>query len=151
VRAQWLTVQSFQHGQELLAAINTLSIQLKLREQSAAGPDSAKAVEDARRKLDRFLEEMEQMIGGPDGKEVNPLLLGTNPRTRELAESFEEARKDRTRFRSELFQGDIANVRQLLDSNAKGDEELLLRCLDELRMLLQEHVQADATQIMGQI
>lgn len=150
MRAQWLTVQSFQHGQELLAAINTLSIHLKLRAEGAARPESAKAIEDARGKLDRFLEEMEQMIGEPDSTEVKPV-LGTNPRTRELAESFAEARKDRTRYRSVLFQGDIARARQLLDSKDKDDEELLLRCLDELRMLLQDHVQTDATQIMGQI
>lgn len=150
MRAQWLTVQSFQRGQELLAAINTLSIYLKLRAEGSATPDSAEVAEDARKKLDRFVKEMEQMIGEPNGKEVKPI-LGINPRTRELAESFAEARKDRTRFRSVLFQGDIARVRRLLDSKDEDDEELLLRCLDELRTLLQEHVQADATQIMGQI
>lgn len=150
MRAQWLTVQSFQHGQELLAAINTLSIHLKLRAEGSATPDTVETAEDARKRLDRFVREMEQMIGEPDGEEVKPV-LGTNPRTRELAESFAEARKDRTRFRSVLFQENIARVRELLNSRDEDDEELLLRCLEELRVLLQEHVQADATQIMGQI
>jgi hypothetical protein len=150
VRAQWLTVQSFQHSQELLAAINTLSIHLKLEAEGASDRERAQAADDSRNKLDGFRKELEQLVGKPDRDEVKPV-LGTDPRTRQLAESFLEARRDRTRFRSVLFREDISRARQLLYSDADEDREPLLQCLDDLRVLLQEHVQADASQIMGQI
>jgi hypothetical protein len=150
VKAQWLTVQSFQHSQELLAAINTLSIHLKLETEGASDQERAQAADASRHKLDGFLKELEQLVGESDRDEIKPV-LGTDPRTRQLAEGFLEARRDRTRFRSVLFQDDISRARRLLHSVKDEDREPLLRCLDDLRVLLQEHVQADASQIMGQI
>lgn len=150
MKAQWLTVQSFQEGQELLAAINTLSIHLKLTAQGASDEERAEAARESIDKLDGFLKELERLVGEPDRNEVRPA-LGTNPRTRQLAESFVEARRDRQRFRSVLFREDIPRARQLLYSNDEEDREPLLRCLKELRTLVQEHVQADASQMMGQV
>lgn len=145
-----MTVQSFQQGQELLAAINALSIHLKLEAEGVSDPGRAEVARGSREKLDGFLKELEPLVGERDENEVGPV-LGTNPRTRQLAERFVRAQKDRTRFRSVLFREDIPRARRLLYSQAEEDREALLRCLEEFRTLIQEHVQADATQIMGQI
>lgn len=150
MKAQWLTAQSFQQGQELLAAINALSIHLKLAAEGISGSRDAEEARDSRRKLDGFLKELEPLVGKRSQSQVGPA-LGTNPRTRQLAERFVRARKDRARFRSVLFREDIAGARGLLHSDAEEDREPLLRCLEELRTLVQEHVQADASQVLGQV
>lgn len=150
MRAQWLTVQSFQHGQDLLSAINALSMHLKLTEEGVSDERRAKEAEEARGKLASFLDELEKLVGESDRGKASPV-LGKDPRTRQLAESFMEARRERARFRSVLFRDDIPRARRLLYSDAEEDREPLLRCLQELRLLVQEHVQADATQIMGQV
>lgn len=149
MRAQWLTVQSFQYGQDLLSAINALSMHLKLTAEGIFEEERAKEAEEARKKLASFLDELEKLVGESD-RQVGPV-LGKDPRTRQLAESFVEARRERARFRSVLFRGDIPGARQLLYSGKEEDREPLLRCLQELRFLIQEHVQVDATQIMGQV
>lgn len=149
MRTQWLTVQSFQYGQELLSAINALSMHIKLTAEGIYEEERAIEAEEAREKLASFLDNLEKLVGEPDRK-MRPV-LGKDPRTRQLAESFVEARRERTRFRSVLFRGDIPHARQLLYSDKEEDREPLLRCLQELRFLIQEHVQADATQIMGQV
>ncbi len=150
MRARWLTVQSFQQSQEVLAATNALSIHLKLEAEGVSGPDRAKAAMDSRKQLDGFLKELEPLVGGFDQKQVGPA-LGTSPRTRQLAESFVRARRDRTRFRSALFREGIPAARRLLHSDAEEDRAPLLRCLEELRDLIEEHVEADASQMMGQV
>lgn len=150
MKAQWLTVQSFQQSQELLAAINTLSIHLKLEAEGVSKPERAEAARDSRKKLDGFLKELEPLVGGRDQNQVGPA-LGINTRTRQLAERFVRARRDRVHFQSVLFRGDISDARRLLYSEAEEDREPLLRCLEELRDLIQEHVQADASQMMGQV
>ena len=149
MRARWLTVQSFQQSQEVLAAINALSIHLKLEAEGVSGPEYAEAAENSRDKLDGFLKELEPLVGERD-QEVGPS-LGTSPRTRQLAESFVRARRDRARFRSALFREDISAARRLLHSDAEEDRGLLLLCLEELRDLVQDHVEADASQMMGQV
>ncbi|MDP9411184.1 MAG: hypothetical protein M3P70_11910 [Actinomycetota bacterium] len=145
-----MTVQSFQQGQELLAAINALSIHLKLQAEGVSDPRNAEAARDSREKLDGFLQELEPLVGERDGNQVSPA-LGTSPRIRQLADRFVRARRDRGRFRSVLFREDITRARRLLYSEAEEDREPLLRCLEELRYLIQEHVQADASQMMGQV
>jgi hypothetical protein len=150
MRAQWLTVQSFQHGQELLSAINALSIHLKLGAEGITDEARAKEADEARIKLSSFLDELEKLVEESDRGKVGPV-LGKDPRTRQLAESFVEARRERARFRSVLFRGDIPSARRLLHSEAEADRGPLLQCLREMRFLIQEHVQADATQIMGQV
>lgn len=150
MRAQWLTVQSFQHGQDLLSAINALSMHLKLTAEGVSDEGRAKEADEARGKLASFLDELEELVGESDRVKASPV-LGKDPRTRQLAESFMEARRERASFQSVLFRGDIPRARRLLYSEAEEDREPLLRCLQELRLLVQEHVQADATQIMGQV
>jgi hypothetical protein len=150
MRAQWLTVQSFQHGQDLLSAINALSMHLKLRAEGIPDDGRAKEADEARIKLSSFLDELEKLIEESERGKIGPV-LGKDPRTRQLAESFVEARRERTRFRSVLFRGDISRARRLLHSEAEADRGPLLQCLQEMRFLIQEHVQADATQIMGQV
>jgi hypothetical protein len=150
MRAQWLTVQSFQYGQELLSAINALSIHLKLGAEGIIDEARAKDADEARIKLSSFLDELEELVEGSRRGKMGPV-LGKDPRTRQLAESFLEAKRERTRFRSVLFRGDIPSTRRLLLSEAEADRGPLLQCLQEMRFLIQEHVQADATQIMGQV
>jgi len=149
MKAHWLVVQSFQQSQDLLDSINTLSIHTKL--ELAGIPDEQRTVpaEDARRKIGTFLEELRRHVEG-ELNEGRPV-VGASPRVRRLARTFERGKRDRVRFRSLLFRRPLSDIQNLLHSPRKEDKPPLLECLKDLRVLIEEHVDADAMKILGEL
>lgn len=148
--SQWLTVRSFQQSQQLLAAINALSIHLKL---SLAGVEDLEREEEAQKArgvLQGFLSELETFVGAAEGPGSRPV-IGADARTRQLARSFVQARRDRAHYRSLLFRNSPAHVRGLLGSQDAESQQVVLECLDELRRLLEAHIHNDARKILGEI
>ena len=146
---EWLAVQSFQRSQELLAAVNALSIHIKLNAAGASDEVRRRQAEDARAKLREFVVTMQNVIGDAQGEDAKPL-LGANPRLRQLAKSLMTARRNRHRFRSALFRETLTRAEELIGSHKREDEQALLLCLDELRVLLSEHIHKDAEKVLGE-
>ena len=144
---RWLTVQSLQQGQDLLAAVNTLSIHTKLLLAGKLDEDRATAADEAKNKLDGFLEQLEQVVG--NGQDAEQPVLGADPRLRKLARSFIKARGNRRRFHSQLVKDRLSDVRQLLYSQNGEDRKALVQCLADLRIIIEEHLQADADKMLG--
>ena len=147
---QWMAIRSFQHGQDILTAINTMPIRTKLKLAKNPDREREEAVARARETLDAFLREMGQIIQRVEEEGPKPL-LGVDARLRQLARSFAAARKDPRRFRSELFQNNLSRARELLYAEGESDRRELLEFLQELRTLLEEHVNADATRLLREI
>jgi hypothetical protein len=146
---QWLAVKSFQHSQELLAAINALSIHLKLEEAGKTDDAHSAQAAEARAVLRSFLEMLEPVVADAERGEAKPV-LGADPRLRQLAKSFVSAKRNHHRFRSALFLDTFNRVKQLLAS-PEEDRQTLLECLAELRVLIEEHIQSDAERVLGEI
>lgn len=145
----WLVIQSFQHDQDILSAINILSIHTKLELAGVLDEKRAEAANQAREKLASFFQQLEAMLqeAGETGAEP---VLGTNLRLRQLVTNFTAAKRDRTRFRSALFRNTLPYAQQLLYSNERSDKQSVLRCLEELRMLIEQHIHDDAVRILGE-
>jgi hypothetical protein len=146
---EWLAVRSFRHIQDLLSAINTLSIHIKLVQAAIPDNGRAKQAERARQTLISFLEKLENVVRGAEQTNGQPV-IGADPRLRELARSFVRARGERKRFRSTLFRDSISQMEALLQSERPKDLPSLLQCLGELRILLEEHLPADTHQLLGE-
>lgn len=145
---QWLNIQSFQYDQDLLGAINTLSIHTKLELAGIADSEQTKSAELARHKLTGFLQELEEIVSlAEQGK--NTPLLGKTPRLRQLVKSFVSAKENSQQFHSILFKETLSYTQQLLDSNHPEDKQKLIDCLQELRVLIEEHIQTDTEHILG--
>ena len=147
---QWLAVQSFQHNQDLLAAINKLSIHLRLQLEGNEDAERAGEANKAREMLSSFFRELETLVNDTERGEEVPV-LGANPRLRQLARSFVRAKRNRHRFRSSLFRNGAGCFQQLLQSNTKEDRQALLESLEELRVLVEEHMHVDAERVLGEI
>ncbi len=147
---EWLAVQSFQHSQAVLGAINTLSIHLKLNLAGIPDQERAEEAAKARETLTSFLKELETVVDELEREETKPV-VGADPRLRQLGESYIEAKRDRRRFHSALFRDNLSNVRQLLQSDQAEDQKRLLKNLEELRVLIEEHIHDDAIQLLGEI
>lgn len=146
---QWLAIQSWQHDQSLISAINTLSIHTKLSLTGTVDAQRKAAVEQAKQKLNTFLQEISSILQAIEEDELEPILR-TDPRLSQLVEKFLITRQDQKHFRSSLFQGQITQVQQLLNAKDEEGQRSLIQCLDELRSVLQEHMSADAEQVMGE-
>ncbi len=73
---QWLTVRSFQQSQELLEAINALSIQIKLKLAGIKDQDRENQAKEAQESLKAFLGDLDVFVGaGP--------VTGADARTRQ--------------------------------------------------------------------
>lgn len=146
---QWLAIQSLQHDQSLISAINTLSINTKLSLTGTVDDQRGAAVDQAKQKLNAFFQNISSILQVIEEDESEPIPK-TDPRLSQLVEKFVMARQDRQHFHSPLFQGQVSQVQQLLNAEDKEDQRLLIQCLDELRSVLQEHMSADAEQVMGE-
>jgi hypothetical protein len=150
VSIQWLSVQSFQHNQDLLAAINKLSIHLRLQLEGNEDAERVGEANKARDMLSSFFRELETLVKDTERGEEVPV-LGANPRLRQLARSFVKAKRNRRRFHSSLFRNGVGRFQQLLHSTKKEDSEALLESLEELRVLVEEHMHVDAERVLGEI
>lgn len=142
--SEWLAIQSFQRDQDLLAAINTLSIHTKLKLGGVADEERAKAATEAREELASFLETLARVT---DQIERENALVGLDPRLRKLARRFVAARRNRRRFHSSLFTESLSDVTSLLTPMNEEEQQALVEILSDLRSLIEEHVYTDANQI----
>lgn len=126
-----------------------LSIHTKLSLTGTVDNQRQAAVDEAKQKLNAFLQEISSILQVIEEDELEPILR-TDPRLSELVEKFVVARQDRQHSRSSLFQGQFTQVQQLLNTEDERGQQSLIQCLDELRSLLQEHMSVDTEQVMGE-
>jgi len=143
---EWLAIQSFQRNQDLLNAINTLSIHTKLGRRGHTDEDRAESTAQAREILASFLKNLAQVVDQAEQTGSGPL-LGVDPRLRQLAGDFSRARQG-ARFCSRLFREPLSDTVDLLTSTEPTDQQALVESLSELRTLIEEHVQTDVVQIL---
>lgn len=147
---KWLAIQSFKKNQELLSAINVLSIKTKLDSAGVSDEEIDDAANHARQKLATFVTALENVVSETEQDGMEPV-LGADPRLRQLAMRFISAKSNRRRFRSALFQTTLERTRQLLDSEGPEDRQALAESLEDLRVLLEEQAHTDAERVLGDI
>ena len=108
---KWLSFQSFQHSQELISAINTLLIHLKLKESGIPDHARAEKAKQAHREILDFLDSFEKVVSDVESGATKPT-LGTDTRFRQLAKNFVKATGNHRRFKSILFQNKIAKFEE---------------------------------------
>lgn len=147
---RWLSFQSFQHSQELISAINTLLIHLKLKELGV--PDEARdeKAKQAHDKILAFLESFEKIVSDVESGAAKPT-LGTDIGFRQLAKSFVKATNNRRRFQSILFQNKITKFKDSLAEGKDDDQQIWIESLEELRLLVEEHLYDDMEQVLGEV
>lgn len=143
--SQWLNAQSFQSSQNLLSAINALSIHIKLKLSGIQDNERTKTAIEARKAICQFLDVLNivvQKIGTSGEKPV----VGIDSRMKELAKNFINTMRD-----SRFDRKTPLEVRDLVLSEKEEDCQDLLDILHELRILLEEHVHIDTKQLLGDI
>lgn len=148
MNSQWRAVQSFQENQNLISAINTLSIHIKLEMAGRSDLQKEEAIVEAKEKLSTFLRELNPQVQCAEIE--NQPLLGVDPRRRQFVRHLISA-KHSCRIHSPFLLGDLSEGGQLLYSDAESDKQTIILFLKELRMLLEEHLGSDVEQLFGGI
>lgn len=145
-----LNIQSFQQSQELLSAINTLSIHHKLNLKGCPDLNRRDAAEQARETLVAFFEKLDEIAQSIEGGHQNPI-LGVDARLRHLAKNYVQAKRDQGSLSSVSMEHSLSQVGQLFNSEYPEDCHQALKILAAFRELLEEHVGVDATRLLGAI
>ena len=140
---EWLNIQSFFTDHDLIRAINDLSIAVKLELAGVEDQERARRAGEARKLLRGFLGQLAELEAG-DGKEV---MLGIDARFQSLTDALASARQDTARFNSVLMREGAVVALPLLDAGDAESKAKLLDSLSELRRVIEQHQQADATVI----
>ena len=144
----WLAIQSFQQSQELLSAINTLSIHRKLTDKGYLDINRKEAAEQAAEILITFFRKLDKIVQNVEDGHRKPV-LGVDARLKHLAENYVQAK--RAQSHSPFLELSLSQVRDLFYSESTEDRGKILAVLAAFRELLEEHVGVDARQLLGNI
>ena len=149
MNSDWLSAQSYQDAHELLTAVNRLSIDIKLSLAGYSRRTSPTEQQSARLVVSRFLERFDDLLqhlraGGPS------FIAGVDPRLESLAHRYLRETRQRPR-RSSFANTTPGELRRLMESVERSDQERLVACLRDLRVLLEQHTYADLGRLLGEI
>ena len=144
----WLDIQSFQQSQELLSAINTLSIHRKLTDKGYLDTNRKESAEQAIETLVAFFQKLDKIVRNVEDGHRTPV-LGVDARLRHLAENYVQAK--RAQSHSPFLELPLSQVRDLFYSESSDDRGKVLAVLAAFRELLEEHVGVDTRQLLGEI
>ena len=141
--SNWLDVQSFQQGQELLSAINTVSIHRKLTAGGHPDTNRIEAAEQARDTLIVFFGKLDKVARIIEDGHRQPV-LGEDVRLLALAENYVNTKRAHSQSRSPFFEIPLVHVKDLFHSKHPQDCQNLLEILAVFRILIEEHVCVNA-------
>lgn len=149
MEAKWLSVQSFFRNQSLISAINALCIHWKLQMEGIEDEEDEEEVKEARTLIRNFLVEFDRQVADYE-RSMFQVLPGVDPRQFALVKRFVAAKR-RKDFSSVTFKDKPGKVIELLEKENPNNFKQLVDALTELRILLEEHNQADVKNLVPEI
>ena len=144
----WLAAESFERGQRLIQATNTLAISVKLTLAGKHDPERVAAAGQAREELRTFLGDFAGWLAEAERTPAR-VVTGLDPRLHQLVMAFVSQRR-RLPLRSLLYRLPMEQVLALLDAQTPEEMQRLLECLQELRVVLENHLHADVVGLLGE-
>lgn len=144
-----LAVQSFHENQKLLSAVNAVSIHTKLEMAGRSDLNSTETIAEAKDTLNTFFKELDVIVQRAEKAGTKPL-LGVDARRRQFVRNFIDAKRN-YRIQSPSLRGKLSDIAQLIYSDKDTDKQDVLLVLEELRMLIEEHIAGDTEILLGGI
>lgn len=147
MKHDWLAAASFERTDEMVGAINALSIHAKLALADVDDSPDGERVCQARAALLAFLDIFEAVVREV-ASDRDGAMVGADPRLGALASRYLAA-KGRWPRRTELFALSFDELRELVRSERREDLPALVSSLRGLRALLEQHAHEDVAGILG--
>ncbi len=153
MHTNWLNFQSLRDNQEILKAINTLSLHLKIGSRDGVVEKKGPNVERSIEALEMFFNRLSSAADTIDQTSKRgeaPAKFGVDPRLRQLVDRYLHARHQR-QFHSRFFTASIQDAKMLLRTDVADARNALIECLHELRVMVEEHMQPDVLNVLDEI
>jgi hypothetical protein len=145
----WIIAESFERTHQLISAINTVSIHMKLKLAGHSDDERVAEADASREVVRRFLSSLATLI--PELEEnPNAPLPGYAPRVGLFARRFVQERH-RNPTRSPLLSLPVDQFASLLDADAEQDQRSVIEGLGTLREMLEQHHHSEATGVLGEL
>ena len=142
MQEKWLAYQSFQQGQDVLEAVNSLLINLKLNRTQL--PEVEPQVTKTRMEIAEFLGQLDKMVRASKAERA---ILGADSRLRDLAISLSTSQQGTVV--PEPFKA--APLADALRRFAPDQFPTIIDGLSQLRRIIERHIQEDALQVLGEL
>lgn len=145
MKSEWLTASGFEMASEILLAVNTMSIDAKLKLSKSENPTPASEVAQARRRVVKFVHDLQSLI---DQKETDPfqIVARADPRLSDLASQY-MLERSKVPARSILFSLPMSRIEELIQSEDESNLKDQIACLATLRTLVEQGAQMDISDI----
>ncbi len=147
MKTDWLEASSLERMHQLVAAINTLSIHAKLLLAGRADPAQPDDIDVARQHLLGFLNRFSALIRDAN-RSRDGAVVGADPQLAGLAANYIDLSRQATPD-SPLLTIPLDQASEMVMSERDQDLVQLVPFLRELRSLIQQQPQADATELLG--
>lgn len=144
---EWLAAGSSEHINCVLAAINALSIHMKLKMIGKTDDASTRQVEEAKKRIGDFLDSLSQYVGQISSND-NGAVMGADLRTNAITKRFVQAAMQE-HGESPLYQLTLRQVKELISSDGGDNPQQLVLCLRDLRALLEQDAGSDTDALRG--
>lgn len=145
----WQLAESFERTRQLITAVNTVSVHVKL--SSAGVPDlqSEEEVRHATAVLRDFLSKLANDLSSYDKDSGSPV-TGATVRSNMLTRRFALARGQSPEV-SPIYSISLSSFVALLESSDRSDQAQLVSGLQTLRNLLEQHHHSDSNEMFGNL
>lgn len=149
MRSKWLITSNFERMQDLISAVNTVSIHAKLSMAEIEDPTDQTRIHQAREHLLSFLDRFQTLIEDAEHRQ-NGTVIGADPQLGDLTLRYLD-QKRRLPGDSPLFAVSFDRLRELIRTENLQNLPELISCLKELRSLLEQHAYVDIVDLIGEM
>ncbi len=149
MKNNWLAASNFERMHQIITALNIISVHAKLKLAGIDEPTDAAEIRKAREELTEFLAQLNTLLYEVEHSQ-DSVVVGDDPRLGELTMRY-LSEKRRWLQPSGLYSMTLADLSTMLHAEHPDQLLQLIDCLRELRVLLEQHSQADVRDILGEI
>jgi hypothetical protein len=147
--SKWLITSNFERMQDLISAVNTVSIHAKLRTAGIEDPNDAPKLQQAKERLLAFLDRFQELIEDTE-RSQSRTVIGADPQLGDLVLRYLDQKRHLPEG-SPLFSVSFDKLRELIQTESLENVPEFISFMKELRSLLEQHAYVDVVDLIGEM
>jgi len=149
MRSKWLITSNFERMQDLISAVNTVSIHAKLRMAGIEDPTDAPKLQRAKAILLALVDRFQELIDDVE-RSQSRTVIGADPQLGDLVMRYLDQKRHLPEG-SPQFAISFDRLRELIQTENMENLLEFISCLKQLRTLLEQHAYVDVVDLIGEM